>query len=652
MIKIKKLGKKYGDNYVFKNFNYEFNKGIYLIKGASGKGKTTLLNIISGEDKKYRGAISVKEEILYFKDKGNLPSDLTVKEVYRIFELANKNKVINYFNVEYLKNKKIKKLSLGELQLVILNMVFSSSHKIILLDEPCSALSLSNLKITCDLLEKLAVNKLIIISSHNIVGLKKCKILDLDKNLKIKINAQVDDKRVLINKKFKIEYYLLYLKKTFVRKVVFLFSLIFTMYNFIYINNYRNDLIDNYLYQLDFNEGIIIENVNEIKKLDDSVFYEVIKKISKYILNYNANYYNSKLYDHDLNVNGLYIDNGFVLSSIAYIEENLDDNEIVLGFNYGDFCENNNLYNCDENYLKTLLINKKIDGFVYEIKNIFDDEKTVVLSNKRFSKLYEDNEYIEYYFDVKKDDLNKMFYLVNNDDFLMNFDYKKIGENEETLRYRVEMDSKSKFAHDISYSSYLICLESGYDCLDYLNHFKTLVSIDGFYDISNLDLEMVDELLGLDEIIISSKLSEKLDKKVGDIIHLYFNYNNKIIDVYLKISNVIENDKYLLYHNARWSYDFFKEKVSFSEEDLQIENLLVYESIMDGDKKSFNAYEEAIKGAKDLLVDMSNMILLINIGINAGSIIVLVLLEIFYNKFKKEYLNYLKILKIKKCFFL
>ena len=31
MIKIKSLTKKYGDTYIFKNFNYEFVNGLYLV---------------------------------------------------------------------------------------------------------------------------------------------------------------------------------------------------------------------------------------------------------------------------------------------------------------------------------------------------------------------------------------------------------------------------------------------------------------------------------------------------------------------------------------------------------------------------------------------------------------------------------------------
>ncbi|MGT2829553.1 ATP-binding cassette domain-containing protein [Streptococcus hillyeri] len=47
---LQNITKSYGEKSIFKEFSYTFEKGKkYLIKGASGRGKTTLLNIIKGE---------------------------------------------------------------------------------------------------------------------------------------------------------------------------------------------------------------------------------------------------------------------------------------------------------------------------------------------------------------------------------------------------------------------------------------------------------------------------------------------------------------------------------------------------------------------------------------------------------------------------
>ena len=63
-IKIINLSKRFDEKIIFENFSYDFgDKGIYILKGDSGIGKTTLLRLISGLDKDYSGHI-IKEGYL------------------------------------------------------------------------------------------------------------------------------------------------------------------------------------------------------------------------------------------------------------------------------------------------------------------------------------------------------------------------------------------------------------------------------------------------------------------------------------------------------------------------------------------------------------------------------------------------------------
>ena len=58
MLEIKKLSKSFGDKQILTDFSYRFeDTGVYVISGESGIGKTTLLRIISGLDKDYRGQV-------------------------------------------------------------------------------------------------------------------------------------------------------------------------------------------------------------------------------------------------------------------------------------------------------------------------------------------------------------------------------------------------------------------------------------------------------------------------------------------------------------------------------------------------------------------------------------------------------------------
>lgn len=643
MIEIKNVYKKYNGNNVIKNMNYKFKKGLYLITGSSGKGKTTLLNIIGGKDRKYKGEVAVNGSLLYFSDKGNLPSNLTVKEVFYLFEQINQIKIKEYFNVKDIINKKTNKLSLGELQLILLILVLNSNDEILVLDEPFSALSVSNLKKVSALLEQKAKNKLIIIATHNTQCFRKFTLLNLDKYKCKNIKEEVLNCRKKRVKPVPFGCYLLYLKKTIIRKVMLLITILATILNYFYINEYTKSMISNHLLDMEENSGVIIEKNNKIDEINEAVFYEVIKKVARYVHDYNVNYYNSNLYEQNIIINNNYIDNAFALSSIQYIEEPLLENEIIIGFDYNGFCRANNVVNCDENYLRVLLVNRKIKDYDYIVKNIFDNKETVILNNRRFNKIYEDNEHEEYYFDIKKEDEEYMFEVINKDDFLLNFDFIKVGENEDLIRYIVEDKNSSNFSYDnIEYSKYIVCLDGGYNCLDYLNHFSSLVSINDFKNISELDLEIIDKNLNLDEIVLSSNLAQKLDVEVDDVINFYFNYNEKIAEIPLIVKEIINSNKYLIYHNSYWSYSFFKEKLAFKNKDLMIKNIVIYDELKNGYKISENIYEEALKEVKSVLSETNRVIDIVNISVNLTSLLIVVLIELFYNKFKKEYFSFLR----------
>lgn len=217
MIKVENLFYKYEGKYLFKNFNFKFDDNLlFAVKGESGRGKTTLLNILLGFEIPQNGQIlfdnlilnsqnvfEIRKKSAFLPQNFNVHFD-TIKELfYSTFALkANKkkmpddkavNKIFEHLGLEKeLMNKKIDEVSGGQKQRVLLASILLTEKKYIFLDEPTSALDLESAKKLLECLKD--TNSTVIVSTHDKTVLNFAdKIVDLDKIYKLSDTSEVSD---------------------------------------------------------------------------------------------------------------------------------------------------------------------------------------------------------------------------------------------------------------------------------------------------------------------------------------------------------------------------------------------------------------------------------------------------------------------------
>lgn len=160
-----------GKRYVINDISYNFQKGkIYVLKGVSGCGKTTLLNIMSGLDSDFEGEVTEKPDKTGFVTQNSmLFLDWTVYE-----NLAFINSDSEYIKenarllgIEHLLNSTPDKLSGGERQRVCVIRALLGHPDLIIADEPAASLDAKNAKNLALTFEKVSSkDNIIIIATH------------------------------------------------------------------------------------------------------------------------------------------------------------------------------------------------------------------------------------------------------------------------------------------------------------------------------------------------------------------------------------------------------------------------------------------------------------------------------------------------------
>lgn len=170
-IQLRNLTKKYEKD-VIKQVSYTFEAGkLYVIKGVSGCGKTTLMNIIGGVDKAFEGEV-IRENINntgYIFQNSLLLSGITVRENLKLIKNSPDEilRLSREIGVDGLLEKHPEQLSGGERQRVAIVRALLSSPELLLADEPTASLDANNSEIVAETISNLKNdNCIIIVSTH------------------------------------------------------------------------------------------------------------------------------------------------------------------------------------------------------------------------------------------------------------------------------------------------------------------------------------------------------------------------------------------------------------------------------------------------------------------------------------------------------
>lgn len=191
MLYIRHLTKYYTKSKpIISDMNLSFpSKGLNIIVGKSGCGKTTLLNMIGSMDQNYIGSIELdgvelstmnyknvsdyrNYDSAYIFQINSLFEHLTVKQnIQLVLDLQAKDAdiedILEKVGLKGFSNKKVKYLSGGERQRVGIARALIKDSKIILADEPTSALDSKNGHRILALLKEISKEKLVIIVTHD-----------------------------------------------------------------------------------------------------------------------------------------------------------------------------------------------------------------------------------------------------------------------------------------------------------------------------------------------------------------------------------------------------------------------------------------------------------------------------------------------------
>ncbi len=184
ILKVQNVNKSFGGVNALKNVNIEIKKGeIHCLAGGNGGGKSTLIKIVSGFYTKDSGVVEIDGHVydklnpqksieagvqVIYQDFSLFPNLTVLENLSYSYELANKQKFVNKkrmreiavraldtIKVDMDLDALVSDLSVANKQLIAISRALLNNAKLIIMDEPTTALTKHEVKILFDIIKDL-----------------------------------------------------------------------------------------------------------------------------------------------------------------------------------------------------------------------------------------------------------------------------------------------------------------------------------------------------------------------------------------------------------------------------------------------------------------------------------------------------------------
>lgn len=190
---VENLAVQFRQTMILEHVSLELEAGeIVGLVAPNGTGKTTLLKGIAGLLKLNSGFIWLEEDghrieqreaflsrMFFVLSSDAFYENLSVLEHLQVVQKYWKSKISieeasSFFGITYFHDKKIKELSLGMKQQLLLTLYLISDASLLLLDEPLNGLDPTNVRRFNELIQHFQeAGKMVLMSSHNLYNIKE-----------------------------------------------------------------------------------------------------------------------------------------------------------------------------------------------------------------------------------------------------------------------------------------------------------------------------------------------------------------------------------------------------------------------------------------------------------------------------------------------